>query len=574
LKLETDKNKIVWRYVTTWFTIDILSTFPWDLLAYLVVHGEAPYAWLQVPRLFRLLRIFKIMRSLKILRLKQSITRLEVRLRLKYGYLRMGWLIMIICLIAHWGGCLFFLIGELSGPNEGSWIGQEGVPNDKYGRYLAAVYFATFTITTIGYGDIVPQNAMERSYIILLMLVGALMLAYIISQVGATVAELSAQEERYRRDMDELTEFVSNYDVPSGLAFDLRRYFQHRATYSDTDKYRHLFDMMSSDLRAKIKIYMYEDSLKESVLLQRIEKGKCDDIYVAMVTGLARPGQVLYMNGDKSEHMFAVLHGCVDIVDGQNSRRRISQGSVFGEDELLFNCYRRESATAVDYCSYATVSREAVMTALRRNRRVLRELRDREAAKLWAHVLVCAEKEIRFWMILREIKSMSRSRRGRFCVWETRLVLGDQSSPSVVEMEDARLRTSSASMVSKQSGLTSHDVTALPIRACCPVYSIQQQRDVLSDDDVSSSTLDANSFDATELRAGELSDMLLADAAVRARDTDKCMAHALTRSDLEQEFISRGQKLVALLVRVREVARLSAELHAAVGKVMSESYKR
>ena len=41
-------------------------------------------------------------------------------------------------------------------------------------QYVAGVYWAFTTMTTVGYGDILPQNDIERAFAIFIMFTGAL----------------------------------------------------------------------------------------------------------------------------------------------------------------------------------------------------------------------------------------------------------------------------------------------------------------------------------------------------------------------------------------------------------------
>ncbi|EGB12308.1 hypothetical protein AURANDRAFT_9605, partial [Aureococcus anophagefferens] len=54
-------------------------------------------------------------------------------------------------------------------------------------RYLAAMYWAFTTMTTVGYGDITPAGDMERIYAIFAMLMGVSFYSYIIASVSSMV---------------------------------------------------------------------------------------------------------------------------------------------------------------------------------------------------------------------------------------------------------------------------------------------------------------------------------------------------------------------------------------------------
>jgi CRP-like cAMP-binding protein len=617
-KLETRKRKVNLHYLRTWFAIDAVGTFPWDFLEYLI-SDSAHTGWLQLPRLLRLFRIFKGMKVFRILRLKQSVTRLEVRLRIKYGHLRLIWLLIIVVLIAHWCGCLFYLVGDVSGPREESWIGQEAVPSDIFGKYLTAVYFATFTITTIGYGDVVPHNALERTYVVFMMLVGALMFAFVISQVGDTVAELTAKRSKYRREMDELTEFVSAHGVPDGLAFDLRRYFQHRTTYQHAYQHQDMLDSMSVDLRAKVMAHLYEDRLKESVLLRNLSESKREDVYVSVKGGLARPGETLYMEGDPSYFMYSVLHGHMDVSDADNGVRRLGPGCVFGEEELLFNRRRRGTARAVGYCDYAKLSRDAVLTVLRRDRGVLRDLRHHEAGSIWVRALTHAEKDVRLWMIVHILRGIAHNQERywrQLKLQEARTVMAREHEghglspgnglaggdiPAIVALGSPAVDLPSGMVPdwakgeipapaanSTGGGLDSEsDGNMEPPRYCGSTGpfvvngAAHARQDsaaaaaVVAATGISAATPSDRDWSSESSLESEVDEVFAHSRAMPSTDASRAViradtlsAHAMTREELEREYVTRGKHLLRLMARAQALASASAALHADVGECL------
>jgi hypothetical protein len=116
---------------------------------------------------------------------------------------------------AHINGCLYWAIGskdcpshdptcqdresydylELSaaGDIRASWISWGGYqylsPSQ---QYLASVYFSLATLTTVGYGDIAPQNDIERVFVLYMFVLGSLVYACVFGFVTTTVQNMTA----------------------------------------------------------------------------------------------------------------------------------------------------------------------------------------------------------------------------------------------------------------------------------------------------------------------------------------------------------------------------------------------
>ena len=67
--------------------------------------------------------------------------------------------IVVMLLILLLGGALFYSYAE-------KW------------SYLDALYFSVSTVTTVGYGDLVPQTTLGKSFTILYMLIGVAVALY------------------------------------------------------------------------------------------------------------------------------------------------------------------------------------------------------------------------------------------------------------------------------------------------------------------------------------------------------------------------------------------------------------
>lgn len=163
-------TKIAKNYVSSWFFVDFVSTFPFDLVFSQV------YA--QATNLIKLLKLSRLLRLLRIFRMVRIINRLEFALLIRAAAGTLGKYMMVVIIFSHWFACLFFMVGP------GAFMGGGGYTEDEicywrpaaesrfcataaeddlqYEQYVAALYWSIMTLTSVGYGDISAANTRQR----------------------------------------------------------------------------------------------------------------------------------------------------------------------------------------------------------------------------------------------------------------------------------------------------------------------------------------------------------------------------------------------------------------------------
>ena len=57
-------------------------------------------------------------------------------------------------------------------------------------RYVSSLYWAVITMTTLGYGDIIPVNVNEKIFVIVIAIIASCIYAYSINSIGNILTEL------------------------------------------------------------------------------------------------------------------------------------------------------------------------------------------------------------------------------------------------------------------------------------------------------------------------------------------------------------------------------------------------
>ena len=109
--------------------------------------------------------------------------------------------IAVVLFIGHWIACLFYAVG--SSDYEADWdcwftnVSLEDRPNDE--KYIAALYWAFATMTTVGYGDIYPISINEKLFAMAAMLVSCGVFAYVVGSIETIVRRSNTIENQFKQ---------------------------------------------------------------------------------------------------------------------------------------------------------------------------------------------------------------------------------------------------------------------------------------------------------------------------------------------------------------------------------------
>jgi len=136
-----------WKYPFTPFAIiDLISIFP-------LFFPQTHWQFVRILRLFRILRLLRVFRKRRFL--IWTITEFNLRVT--------RILFTLFCLIFISAGTVFEL---------------EHLKNPYFGTFFDALYFSIVTLTTVGFGDMVPITTEGRAATLLMIISGVLLIPW------------------------------------------------------------------------------------------------------------------------------------------------------------------------------------------------------------------------------------------------------------------------------------------------------------------------------------------------------------------------------------------------------------
>ncbi|XP_038157375.1 cyclic nucleotide-gated cation channel-like [Cyprinodon tularosa] len=340
-------------------TLDICSILPTDLL-YLIA-GMSYTPLLRFNRLLRLPRLFEFFE------------RTETRTSYPNMF-RICKLVLYILVIIHWNACGYYSFSKVLGLGSDSWV-YPNASDPEFGSltrsYIYCLYWSTLTLTTIGE---TPPPVRDEEYLFLIFdfLVGVLIFASIVGNVGAMISNMNATRAGFQTRVDALKHYMHFRHVSKVLEQRVIRWFDYLWTNQKTIDEQEVLRSLPNKLRAEIAINVHLDTLKKVRIFQDCEAGLLVELVLKLRPQVFSPGDYICRKGDVGKEMYIIKEGHLAVVgdDGVTQFAVLTSGSCFGEISILnisgskMGNRRTANIRSLGYSDLFCLSKQDLMEAL------------------------------------------------------------------------------------------------------------------------------------------------------------------------------------------------------------------
>ena len=271
----TAPKLIAKKYLKGFFLVDLIATFPFGtILSNPNIGIATQLAKLgKLPKMIKFLRAIRLLKLLRVYKLQQFISKLEVNCNIHHGISRLIKIVIMVMLVTHIVGCFWYLVGISGGDDiiDGGWMYRfDFQSKSTEAKYVASLYWAFSTLTTVGYGDISARTPLEQGYSMLMMLLGVSWYAYVVSSMSLIMSSFDAHNKAVRDKMIGVNEFTRAARLPPSLSKKVRSFFEFKLANSQrafliTKQYDadELLDELSSGLRSDLLLFMERDLVQK-----------------------------------------------------------------------------------------------------------------------------------------------------------------------------------------------------------------------------------------------------------------------------------------------------------------------
>ena len=306
------------------FKGDLLSILPFDLL-YIPLGLNAT--------------IVRANRIVRINRLFEFFDRTETATNFPNMF-RIFNLILYILIIIHWNACFYFQISNWIGFDEDDWVYNttaRGNNTDTLTRqYVYSFYWSTLTLTTIGETPW-PIQDIEFIFVTLDFLIGVLIFATIVGNVGSMITNMNQARSEFQHKMDGIKQYMEFRKVGKPLENRVISWFDYLWSNKQSLDEDAVLGSLPEKLKAEIAIHVHIETLRRVAIFQDAEPGLLVELVLKLKLSVYSPGDYICRKGDIGKEMYILKRGKIVVVspDGKTVYVTLSDGAVFGELSIL-----------------------------------------------------------------------------------------------------------------------------------------------------------------------------------------------------------------------------------------------
>ena len=338
-----------------WFWIDFPASIPWNLFISDNMIGirDAGYMF-NLPKLARLFHLPTQFSKLPCIKQGANTGRITK-------------LFSLFIMVAHWFGCLWYLVGSLeeaksscykyqSANSDGacSWIDASDASHlPKEHLYVRSLYWAIATMTSVGYGDISPINRSETTVCGVIMLIGAAMYATIFSNMASYIQSIDTDVSNFQQKMNDVRQQMTYLKIPDELSSHIEMYYNYMWTCHKglVEHQQYFYKDLPTALNLEISVHLFRDTVSGVALFAGCSEAFLREVVLNLEPQVCIPGEYIVNKNDVARAMFFITRGEVEVLDNFEGRHLafLRAPQYFGETAILEARRRTASIQALTY---------------------------------------------------------------------------------------------------------------------------------------------------------------------------------------------------------------------------------
>ena len=225
----------------------------------------------------------------------------------------------------------------------------------KFDVYLQGLWWATITISTVGYGDVIPKNRWSRMFAVPVVLLSVLFVSFLTGRIASSVIRLDAFENLVEERKAKLYSLMARYQVPWEIQKEAFSIYPALLESSLKDYFDLLLDLPPF-MQEKVIFCIKRKIVSQVPLFCNANEKTLTALAMVTQQVLVGPNEFIIEAGQIGYEMYFIAQGVVEVLikdedGGDFCAATLQSGSWFGEIALLKHTERTASVRSVTACS-------------------------------------------------------------------------------------------------------------------------------------------------------------------------------------------------------------------------------
>ena len=314
-------SHIATNYINSWLLYDSISSIPITIIE-LCGNNLNQSSKYNINKVIKIIRILKWLRLTRIIKLAKHFysqiipnsSCLISKIIFDQGvFIRLFKSGIIFLFLIHLTSCLWVYIGQIDEYYTTSWVSTSDLEElEDHEIYIASLYFSLTTIYSIGYGDILSSNVIERAYNCFFMVIGVMVFSFAISSLSTMFLSTDKTTKKYEYSVLVLDDLKYQYSLKNEIYEKIKSSLRFQYIKNYSDKYS-LLSSLPRNLKNEIIIILHKQKIKELNFF----KNKPYDFILYLLPLLFSikllKREFVFCLGDFVEEMYLCVEGCLSL---------------------------------------------------------------------------------------------------------------------------------------------------------------------------------------------------------------------------------------------------------------------
>lgn len=279
---------------------------------------------------------------------------------------RLSKLVLLILIMLHYLTCVYILLCDLEGFGSTEFVLEKKWQNVyAWEQYNIAFFLTTSYVTGLGEAAKQPVTSLEVFFCLLMIVIGIMVLAAVVANVGALITSLNQSEEDFRSKMDVINSFMQTRNLPVIMQDRIRKYYgQLWSRQKGVDDYTILKEL-PAHMATDVSLFLNREIVEKVPLFRNCQVGFIEHLVRKLQPMIYVPGDDIVKVGTLGQEMYFISRGKCEVLSENGLRvATIHEGGFFGEIALLFDSKRTATVRAITYCDTFVLAKGDLDTLL------------------------------------------------------------------------------------------------------------------------------------------------------------------------------------------------------------------